>query len=63
MRTTAKQVWEQAELGQAFACKFIPERDYDDEPAVIWVKGDVDSLDFDSIIWIAPIEVGERVWK
>lgn len=57
MRKTAQRVWEEAEDGQAFACKFVPEgRDsLEDTPEVVWVKGDVDSLAWSEVLWIAPI--------
>lgn len=67
MRKTAKQLWEEAEEGQAFACQFVPDdasEDLTESPEVIWRKGyDVTDLVWSEILWIAPIEYGERAYR
>lgn len=65
-RKTAKQLWEESEEGAMFACRFIPSggEDIDDSPEVIWEKGVVDNLAWDSVLWITPIEfTGERAYR
>ena len=65
MRKTAKDLWDGSEEGQAFACMFVPEgRDSLDESAeVVWVKGDVDTLEWSDVLWITPITYeGRRVY-
>lgn len=64
MRETAKELWNRSEEGQAFACMFVPEGgDALEETAeVVWVKGDVDTLEWGDVLWITPITYeGRRV--
>lgn len=51
----AQQVWENASAGQAFITRWTDQTD--GEADVVWVKGDVDTLDWSTLVWMIPIDV------
>lgn len=63
MKPTPQSVWENASEGQAFATWWRDD-DFDNESnGTIWIKGEVSDLDWDILIWLAPIEIGEKVYS
>lgn len=69
-RKTARQAWDEAEEGTSFAVMFVP--DYsstlDETAEVIWTKGSlsprgVDTLAWEDVIWISPVEYGEVFYR
>lgn len=63
MNPTPRSIWENAQDGQAFLTWWYGDDDSIDADGTVWVKGRVGELDWDELIWIAPIEIGERVYS
>lgn len=63
MTRTPKDVWDEAPEGQAFITWWRGDDDGVDADGTVWIKGSVHTLDWDSLIWIAPIEIGERTYS
>lgn len=58
---TPKQVWDAAPEGQAFLTWWWFD---DDEQAdgIVWIKGEVGTLDWAELEWLAPIEIGKKTF-
>lgn len=66
MRKTAKQLWDESEEGTMFACRFVPDEgeDIEDSAEVVWEKGIVNTLGWENVLWITPIEfTRERAYR
>ena len=60
---TPKQVWDEAPNGQPFITWWKGDDGEIDADGTVWIKGSVDSLDWNSVTWIAPIEIGGKVYS
>lgn len=63
MNRTPKQVWEDAPEGQAFVTWWRGDESDIDADGTVWIKGSVGELGWHDLIWIAPIEIGERTYS
>ena len=66
MNKTPKEIWDEAEEGQAFLTGW--KEDTDDDAFVVWIKGRSGgqgvecSLEWSHLTFIAPITIGDRVY-
>lgn len=63
MKLTPQTTWDNAPEGQAFATWWRGDDLDNDSNGTIWIKGEVSDLDWDTLIWIAPIDIGEKVYS
>lgn len=63
MGQTPRQLWDDAEDGQAFVTWWYGDDDSIDPDGTVWIKGNVGELAWNDLIWIAPIEIGEKVYS
>lgn len=63
MNRTPKQVWDDAPKGQAFVTWWRGDDEAIDADGTVWIKGSVGELEWADLIWIAAIEIGEKVYS
>ncbi|QDK01474.1 hypothetical protein SEA_LEEROYJENKINS_78 [Microbacterium phage LeeroyJenkins] len=59
---TPKQIWDSARPGQAFITWWEGDDEAIDADGTVWVKDGIGDLDWGSLVWLAPIEIGERTY-
>lgn len=63
MKPTPRSVWENAPEGQAFITWWDGDDEAIDADGTVWIKDSVGELDWRTLVWLAPIEIGERVYR
>ncbi len=63
MNKTPRQVWDEAAKGQAFVTWWKGDDESIDADGTLWIKGSVSTLDWENLVWIAPVSLGERIYS